>query len=71
MRTGEESSLGEVSADCGLGTRVFEYIKFVVYFYCIRVWLSLVERVVWDHEVGGSNPSTRTINMLGYHTPFV
>ena len=27
----------------------------------IRVWLSLVERVVWDHEVGGSSPSTRTI----------
>lgn len=25
-----------------------------------RVWLSLVERMVWDHEVAGSNPVTRT-----------
>lgn len=25
-----------------------------------RVWLSLVERMVWDHEAAGSNPVTRT-----------
>jgi hypothetical protein len=27
----------------------------------VGVWLSLVERVVWDHEVVGSNPTTPTI----------
>ena len=25
------------------------------------VWLSPVERVVWDHEVGGSNPLTPNV----------
>ena len=25
------------------------------------VWLSLVERVIWDHEVVGSSPATPTI----------
>lgn len=28
------------------------------------VWLSLVERMVRDHEAGGSNPLTPTINMI-------
>ena len=27
----------------------------------IEVWLSLVERLVWDQEVAGSNPVTSTI----------
>ena len=30
----------------------------------IRVWLNLVEHVVWDHGAGGSNPSTRTNDIL-------
>ena len=29
-------------------------------------WLNLVERVLWEHEVAGSDPVFPTINYFGY-----
>ena len=35
-------------------------VKCLFQAYRFGVWRSLVARMVWDHEVGGSNPSTPT-----------
>lgn len=46
----------------------FDFFLIIVYNEWVRiainngVWLSLVERMVRDHEAGGSNPLTPTIN---------
>ena len=37
----------------------------------IGVWLSLVERMVRDHEAGGSNPLTPTISKMRRQTVMV
>ena len=34
------------------------------------MWLSLVERVIWDHQVAGSNPATRTFFIGGNMNKF-
>ena len=34
----------------------------------IRVWGNLETRVAWDHEIVGSNPTTRTFNNKGQDT---
>ena len=38
-----------------------------------RIWLSLVERLVWDQEVAGSNPAIRTIacSSVGKNSHFI
>ncbi len=33
----------------------------IIYMLFIEVWLSLVERLVWDQDAAGSNPVTSTI----------
>lgn len=37
---------------------------------CAGAWLSLVERMVWDHDVAGSNPVAPTISLVQLNTAF-
>ncbi len=41
--------------------QVYQYIS---NYFSYGEWLSLVERVVWDHKVGGSNPLSPTIEVF-------
>ena len=40
------------------------FIEFFVKIVYIRMWRSLVSRLIWDQDAAGSNPVIRTIRVL-------